>query len=294
MPESKQRTYPAFPPPTEPTSPTCVVKRLYLCRHGQTEANSSGILQGSGINQPLNDEGERQAERLRERLAPVKCDLVVSSKLKRAQQTAEAVLKEHKNVPFEEVEELAEISWGDWEGVVNPGITQILKDWEQGDFTAKVPNGESPLEVEERAVPAIYKLVDRPEKDIIVVIHGRLLRIIMSSIFYQSLAHMSTFVHHNTCINIVDVLIETDPSKCPDISASDQRRASLARLSSRSFSENKVLDDNVTITEEETKNVCTPNGNIDHSGGLALHTGIAHPKNITFIPVLLDSIDHLA
>ena len=39
-------------------------------------------------------------------------------------------------------------------------------------------------------------------------VHGRLLRIILSSILHHSLDHMSDFTHHNTCLNILDALIE--------------------------------------------------------------------------------------
>ena len=38
-------------------------------------------------------------------------------------------------------------------------------------------------------------------------VHGRLLRIIMSSLLHHDLSHMASFTHHNTCINIIDAFI---------------------------------------------------------------------------------------
>ncbi|TPX62660.1 hypothetical protein PhCBS80983_g00327 [Powellomyces hirtus] len=263
-------SYPDFPPLTKAPSPTSVVKRLYLCRHGQTSANASGVLQGSGIDQPLNEEGTLQAERLRDRLATVPCDIVISSQLQRARQTAQLVHQKHQSVPFLEVAELAEISWGDWEGTV--------------------PNGESPLEVEKRSVQAVYDLLDRPESNLIIVIHGRLLRIIMSSLFYRSLSRMSEFVHHNTCINVVDVIVEKDHGKLdkgPPLNTSLDTLSTFARTPSG----NRVLDDNVKIQPETSAKIEGAFNRPRKSDGP--ETWVAHPKQFTFVPVVLDSIDHL-
>lgn len=77
--------------------------------------------------------------------------------------------EKHLDVPLIEIEDLAEISWGAWEGKQNPGLWKLLKSWETGNYSAKAPQGESPLEVEQRAVPVVYNLAQRPEKDIVVV-----------------------------------------------------------------------------------------------------------------------------
>ncbi|KAJ3021474.1 hypothetical protein HKX48_008408 [Thoreauomyces humboldtii] len=282
--------YPAFPSPIQPPSATSVVKRLYLCRHGRTAANASGVMQGSGIDQPLNAQGVEQANRLRERLDGIPCDLIVSSALERARQTARAVHEKHSSVPFIEVPELAEISWGDWEGGVYPDLRALLGSWEDGDFSAKAPNGESPLDCEKRSVPPIYKLLERDESNIIVVIHGRLLRIIMSSLFFGSLAHMSEFVHHNTCINVVDVIIESDPTKVHPMTEA-QRQSSFTALA-KGTSGRRILDDNVDI-EEDSAEASAHDRQAKRESGKSPVTWTPHPPHITFVPVVLDSIDHL-
>lgn len=119
---------------------TIIVKRLFLCRHGETEANSSGKLQGSGIDINLNEKvfgvnkGIKQARALRDQLSNVEVDLFISSKLKRAKQTAEIVKESHPNTPLIEIEALAEISWGSWEGTTTPDVANLLSSWEDGNY----------------------------------------------------------------------------------------------------------------------------------------------------------------
>jgi hypothetical protein len=60
--------------------------RLYLCRHGETAANVSGIMQGSGIDLSLNETGVYQAERLGHRFEVEKIDCIISSDMIRARE----------------------------------------------------------------------------------------------------------------------------------------------------------------------------------------------------------------
>ncbi len=101
------------------------------------------------------------------------CNSEVSN-LQRAKQTAQIVAKNHPNAKFIEVEDLAEISWGTWEGSSTPMLPDLLNSWEGGDYSgtlenlillAKSPLGESPIEVERRSVPALYKcILENPGK----------------------------------------------------------------------------------------------------------------------------------
>ena len=68
-------------------------KRLFLCRHGETELNRLGKLQGRRANPPLNAAGAAQAQLLARTLAGVaRIDIVASSELRRASETADAVM----------------------------------------------------------------------------------------------------------------------------------------------------------------------------------------------------------
>ncbi|KAJ3168720.1 hypothetical protein HDU87_000965 [Geranomyces variabilis] len=288
----------SFPPLTASPSPSCTVKRLFLCRHGQTAANATGVLQGSGIDQSLNDEGVAQAERLRDRLADVPCDLIISSKLKRARETAQFVYQKHSDAPFLEIGELAEISWGEWEGTHHAGLRELWASWEAGDFTAKVPGGESPLEVEKRAVDALYQLMERPESNMIIIVHGRLLRVMMASIFYHSLVRMSEFGHHNTCINVIDVIVDNDHAKLsnPSLADSASSAATAAPRANWAPSGKNAFDDNVSQAPTTLAEAAqaTERRKVSGNTGGHLVTAVTHPGHLTFVPVVLDSIDHLS
>ncbi|KAJ3149663.1 hypothetical protein HK101_002027 [Irineochytrium annulatum] len=162
----------------------------------------------------LSERGRAQAEALGAAFADEKVDLVVHSALQRTKETAAAVLKRHPSVPTLRVAGLDEISWGVWEGGTStPGLQTLWKIWEDGNFYAKAPNGESPIDVEERSTPEIYKLLERPETDIVIVAHGRLLRVLLASLLFQDLTYMEAFTHTNTCVNIIDCAVSSAPEK---------------------------------------------------------------------------------
>ncbi|KAL6631534.1 phosphoglycerate mutase-like protein [Neocallimastix californiae] len=205
---------PEIPPVIKPPSNNCKVKRIIFCRHAETTPNASFQLQGSGINESLNSKGINQAEALARRLASQDIEVIITSNLRRAVQTSEIIADVYpKPLKIIEEPELREISWGVWEGMVCPDLQSLLEIWQSGDFTASAPGGETPLDVRDRVLPIIYSLLKRPEKTILVVLHGRILRILLSSILYGNLYHMQSFHHRNTCVNVVDVYYEPVKNK---------------------------------------------------------------------------------
>ena len=90
---------------------------LYLVRHGETDFNRRGIVQGKGVNAPLNETGRMQAVSLASALKPVRFGAIYASTLLRARQTAEIVAEMQG---FEDEithrDGLNEISWGVLEG----------------------------------------------------------------------------------------------------------------------------------------------------------------------------------
>eukprot|EP01102_Stenamoeba_stenopodia_P022886 TRINITY_DN969_c0_g1_i2.p1 TRINITY_DN969_c0_g1~~TRINITY_DN969_c0_g1_i2.p1 ORF type:complete len:209 (+),score=45.47 TRINITY_DN969_c0_g1_i2:235-861(+) len=149
-------------------------KRLILVRHGQTDYNNQMLVQGQKINAELNSVGHEQAQRLAERLKREHIDFVACSSLLRAMQTCDAILAHHPNKKLQETreiyDELQEMSYGILEGkVYDPkhpeSVAETLRhfayEWEQAKaYHTPIPEGESPLDVERRAVPVIRKLVE--------------------------------------------------------------------------------------------------------------------------------------
>ena len=140
-------------------------KELYIIRHGQTEHNAKGIVQGRGVNLSLNDKGRRQADAFFKAYGHIPFDVVYTSSLIRAQESVAQFIA--KGVPHKAFAELDEISWGDFEGSnstmeSNTEFQQLLAKWKAGDIHARpTPSGESPFELQQRQLKFLDYLLKK-------------------------------------------------------------------------------------------------------------------------------------
>lgn len=107
---------------------------IWLVRHGQTAFNAEGRIQGAK-DSPLTPLGEEQGKRLGAllgRIAPADARLVASP-LGRTQHTAR-LIREHGGFssPIETDTRLAEISLGEWDGMLKDDIRQRVPDYDAG------------------------------------------------------------------------------------------------------------------------------------------------------------------
>ena len=89
--------------------------RLILTRHGETEENKIGIMQGH-LPGKLSAEGIEQAQKLALRLKDEKIDFIYSSDLARASDTAKEIASFHPHAPIKFVEDLRERNLGEFQG----------------------------------------------------------------------------------------------------------------------------------------------------------------------------------
>ncbi len=187
---------------------------LLLARHGETDYNRQSIVQGRRINSALNATGRAQARALADRLRDTPLDRIFASTQTRALETAGAVACYHPDVAIEKMRDLEEMSWGVLEGEPSSDHTRevfggIYRRWQSGDYAARVPEGESILEVQARALRAYAHILDRTRGGTaLVVAHGRLLRVLLASVLPgYGLARMQDIKHANTSLNklVVDV-----------------------------------------------------------------------------------------
>ena len=150
---------------------------VILVRHGQTDENVSGRISGQGPV-PLNARGQEQARLVAEVLAPLGITHLFSSPLVRARQTAE-FLAECLQTSIEEIPDLREVGYGDWEGKTfnemrtHPVAHQVFHD----PINATFPNGESLLEVQQRGIRVIEWVRNTyPQGIVTVVSHGDVIR----------------------------------------------------------------------------------------------------------------------
>jgi probable phosphoglycerate mutase len=118
---------------------------IILIRHGETAWNAERRLQGH-LDIPLNAEGERQAKLLAEALAPESIDLIVSSDLQRARQTAQAVAT-LRDMPVHVEPGLRERCYGGFEGLLYSEIERRFPAefaaWQARDVDAILPDGKN-------------------------------------------------------------------------------------------------------------------------------------------------------
>lgn len=146
--------------------------KLILVRHGQTESNRLGKIQGIN-DSPLTDEGRRQAESAARALAPDAPFVLYSSPLPRAMQTAQTIGTGVGVWPVE-VEDLIEMDVGEFEGLSGPQLRErfpdVMRSWDMDPASTVMPSGESLHEVRDRAWPAVQSLLKQHESETVVAV----------------------------------------------------------------------------------------------------------------------------
>ncbi|MBK8658128.1 MAG: histidine phosphatase family protein [Bacteroidetes bacterium] len=188
-----------------------IEKEIYIVRHGQTDLNAQGIVQGKGVNHSLNDLGRSQAQAFYEAYKDLNPEVMFSSTLKRAQETL-APFHAH-NIPHIIDSDLDEISWGKAEGVGGLSDTsdefyKLMSEWDSGNIHHKIEGGESPYELQQRQLRFIERLKQASERKILIATHGRFIRAFMCTITDRPLQDMNTFQHTNLCLYKVNLLAD--------------------------------------------------------------------------------------
>lgn len=178
-----------------------VIKTLYIVRHGQTDLNKQGIVQGRGMDTDLNDEGRKQAQLFFNSYGYINFDKIYISTLKRTQQSIQGFID--KGIPFQKLSGLDELAWGIYEGQPSTPDTkaaflQLMRDWTAGRLDVKFEGGESPNEVKARQEEALKTIMSHPEeKNVLICMHGRAMRLLLCLLTEQPLTKMESFPHQN-------------------------------------------------------------------------------------------------
>jgi broad specificity phosphatase PhoE len=183
-------------------------KKIYIIRHGQTDFNLKGIVQGSGFDSSLNETGRAQARAFFDMYKEVAFDKVYTSLLKRTAESVKDFIA--LSIPHQKLAGLNEISWGTKEGQsITPEEDAyyhwMLKQWQAGHTSERIEGGESPEDVALRQREAIkIFMANEEEKTILICMHGRALRILLCGLLNYPLKAMDTFEHQNLCLYQLD------------------------------------------------------------------------------------------
>jgi broad specificity phosphatase PhoE len=146
-------------------------------RHGETDWNRERRFQGHA-DPPLNETGREQAHALAAELAGEQIDVVYTSDLVRARETAE-IIAARLGTEVVPLPELREIDVGDWEGLSWPEIEERFPEGARAWHVngAGWESGETYDELRERIVPALLRIARRhPAERVLVVGHGGTIR----------------------------------------------------------------------------------------------------------------------
>jgi probable phosphoglycerate mutase len=177
---------------------------LFAIRHGETEWNSEGRFQGH-LNSQLNREGLTQAHALGARLAKERFDLLLSSDLGRALQTAGAIaMSTGHEIVIEP--RLRERNMGVFQGLT-PAEVESRYPGEYARFRTNdpdyvIPEGESMRQLFERCVACVAELAQRHAgMTLAAVTHGGVLAMLYRHAKAMPLAAPRDFPLHNTGVN---------------------------------------------------------------------------------------------
>jgi broad specificity phosphatase PhoE len=154
--------------------------RLVMARHGETAANATHTLDTRPPGEPLNERGHEQAAALAQRLATGPVTAVHASVAIRAQQTAAPIAAAH-GLDVQVVDGVHEVFCGEYEGRSGRAALEsfmvVYEAWWTGDLNARLPGGESAHDVRNRFLPALDRILDGANGDVVVVSHGAAIRL---------------------------------------------------------------------------------------------------------------------
>lgn len=180
--------------------------RLYLVRHGETAWNATKKFQGVADIE-LNELGLLQSAALGEWFSKKNINAIISSDLKRARQTAEAVSR-LKGMEITQDPRLREINCGEWEGLTWEEIKltykEFLENWYDNQSSIPIPGGESYVQMAERLSKALSEIIAKDYDSVLVVSHGAAIRTLLCVALDMDIAHRSNFELDNTGVCVLD------------------------------------------------------------------------------------------
>ena len=179
---------------------------IYLLRHGRIQNSGEQRRYIGQLDVPLDPEGIRQAERLRERLAPVEFQKIFCSDLERSRETAR-ILAGANAGEVVVCPELREIHLGEWEGM---SFAEVVRRFPE-KFEARgrdiayyrIAGGESFADCAQRMLPAYQKIVAEKADPVAIVGHAGVNRLILCHLLGMPIANLFRIVQDFACLNVI-------------------------------------------------------------------------------------------
>lgn len=189
--------------------------RIYLVRHGATKLTEEDRFAGSS-DVALSPEGREQVASLAERLKDDKVKAIYTSPLARTLETARILASPHGLEPISEAS-LREIDYGCWEGLRRTDVERDFETeyaiWQEDPFTIAPRGGESGLNVLNRVLPVVRRIVEtHRHKSVLVVSHKGTNRLLISSLLgFDMRSYRDRLDQSPAALNILDFMSEVRP-----------------------------------------------------------------------------------
>lgn len=183
------------------------MQKLYLVRHGESEWNKFKKIQGQK-DVRLTDKGRKQADKIANRLLHEDIDLIYSSDLSRAYETA-TIIGNKLNKDVFSLKDFREIKFGPWEGINIDEIDKNSKEehliWLKEPHKFKMEGAETLIELQNRAMRSINDILkSNPGKNILIVSHSATLKTIILSLLDMDIKYYSKMSLSNVSLSIVE------------------------------------------------------------------------------------------
>ena len=180
-------------------------KQIFFIRHGETDWNRNGLIQGQRESS-LSSHGFEQSSLLAHRLKKEEIQIIYSSPLKRAKQTSDEI-KKIINAEIILDDDLMEISLGSWEGLnkekVRSEYPLAFEKWLKKPEEFKAPCGESWQDVKNRADNFLERIITRSQYErILLSSHNGFGKIFMITFLEMSLAKFWNFSLDNGGVSL--------------------------------------------------------------------------------------------
>jgi 2,3-bisphosphoglycerate-dependent phosphoglycerate mutase len=181
--------------------------RIILVRHGETDWNAMGRIQGQ-TDMPLNAAGREQARRAAQRLASEPVHGLYSSDLARASETA-TIIGQTLGLTVVATPQLRERCYGAWEGLTSPEIQvrypELFAQWRARAPDFAPPQGETRSQLLARALTELQSLARRHVGEVVVVVtHGGLCYVLINHILGSVDGDRREFTFGNASIHTLE------------------------------------------------------------------------------------------
>jgi len=162
-----------------------------LMRHGETAWNREGRVMGRNPIE-LDADGRAQVQASVPFARLLRPELIITSPLARARQSAEIIAAGVGDVPIAEDPQLSEVKYGRWEGMVYDDLIEDAEylNYRDHPLDAPTPGGETIAQVQSRGVEAVRRAItDNSGRRILFVSHGDIIRTVLCHFMRLELAH---------------------------------------------------------------------------------------------------------